>query len=377
MKTSASAILHDLVAIDSVNPSLDNSARGEGALADYIEARCRKVGLKVSRQTVFPSRDNLIIELRAGHAHTLLLEAHMDTVPLGAMPLAPTVRDGRLFGRGACDTKGALAAMLFAMENAAAHPELCACDVVLCCTVDEEYGMCGIKKIADLPLLFAGAVVGEPTGLRVVIAHKGCVCFAVETRGRAAHSSVPGAGDSAITQMLRVLRFIEQIEPRLRARHHPLCGSPSLVVGTIRGGTQPNIVPEQCEIEIDRRVVPGEDAREVFDEFKILLQEAMRETDVNASVRELFLAQPLDTSPNENIVKCAQSAARSLCLNSEVAGVGFSSHAGELQQSGVPSIVFGPGSIELAHGANESVPLEEVEQAAQFYGELIRTFAPK
>ncbi|HVF09281.1 MAG TPA: M20/M25/M40 family metallo-hydrolase, partial [Abditibacteriaceae bacterium] len=181
MKHPAVEILEDLVAIQSVNPALEDGARGERELSEYVEARCLRNGLKVTRQAVLPGRDNLIIELRTGKPSTLLFEAHMDTVVLGSMvdPLTPNYRDGRMYARGACDTKGTLAGMLYSMEQAAAHPDELACDLVMCCAIDEEYLFRGILAFCDLDIPINGAVVGEPTEMRIVVAHKGIARFAV------------------------------------------------------------------------------------------------------------------------------------------------------------------------------------------------------
>ena len=377
MSNSVLWLLQALVALPSVNPALDDSSSGEVAVADFIAARCRHAGLQVSRQSVFAGRDNVLVELRAGRAQTLLFEAHMDTVPAGNMPdaFAPTVRDGRVYGRGCCDTKGSLAAMLWALEQAAQSPEKLRCNIALLCAVDEEHGASGIKKWVESAPTLAGAVVGEPTSLRIVTAHKGCARFAVETRGRAAHSSVAHEGDSAITQMTAILEWLrDEIEPELKARSHPLCGGASLVVGTIRGGSQVNIVPDFCAIEIDRRVLPGEDAEQIIVEFERRLGEAMRGRGVQFAVRELLTDPPLDTASDAPVVKCAQAAARILGLDAEPCGVPFGSDASKLGQIGVDSLVFGPGSIAQAHGDNEYVPVNELETAAQFYLELMHNF---
>jgi len=378
LKHPAISILEDLISICSVNPSLDEMSLGEAPVADYIEGRCRRAGVKVSRQKVLSGRDNVIVEVDAGKRDTLLFDAHMDTVPIGEMPdaLTPIHRDGLLYGRGACDTKGSLAAMLAAMEEAALDPERLSCNLVMCCSVDEEYGMRGIRAFVQQRMSIAAAVVGEPTGLQIVIAHKGDLCFQIETRGKAAHSSVPHTGDSAISQMVKVLRFIEdQVQPGLARIHHELCGSSTLVVGKISGGTQANIVPEKCTVEIDRRLVPGEDVQQVMDRFTESLSEAMSGQGVTFSMKELFRESPMSTEPSAPIVTHARHVAQSMSLDSTLIGVPFGCHASTLQhRGGIPCIVFGPGSVAVAHSSTEHVPLVQVERAAQFYGVLTRTF---
>lgn len=380
-KHPALAILEDLIALQSVNPAYGDDARGEKEVADYIEQRCLRAGLSVKRQEVFPGRDNLIIALRIGKpAATLLFEAHMDTASIGSMadPLQPIYRDERLYGRGACDTKGALAGMIYAMEEAARHPEQLATDLILCASVDEEHAYRGLLAFVDLDIPVAAAVVGEPTELGIVIAHKGCARFRVTTHGKAAHSSVPQEGNNAIYQMGHILRFVqEQIEPQLAALRHPLCGAPTIVVGTIQGGKQVNIVPEGCEIEIDRRIVAGEDPEQVLKDFERDLRAYIVGLDITVSLETLLMDWPLDTAPDALVVRQAQAVAASLGLQNTVCGVPYGSNASKLQRfKGVPSIVYGPGSIAQAHAREEWVPVREVEQAAEFYARLARTFQP-
>lgn len=372
-------ILEDLVEIQSVNPTFDEGAKGEREVADYIEQRCAQSALTVSRQQVFPDRENVIIELRVGKPETaLLFEAHMDTVSLGSMddPLVPTYVDNRLYGRGACDTKGSLAAMIYAMEECAKDVDGLSSDVILCASVDEEHAYRGVLTFIDSDIPVAGAVVGEPTELGIVVAHKGCARFLVRTHGKAAHSSVPYEGDNAIYQMAKVLSFIEdEIESELSTLDHPLCGPATITVGTVRGGIQINVVPEECVIEVDRRIIPGEDAREVLNNIDSTLRERFEDSSVEFSTNELLLDWPLDTPPGSAIVRCAQQAASQIGMDGSLRGVSYGSDASKLQQlKGVPSIVVGPGSIAQAHSKEEWVPVKEVEQAAEFYVELARGF---
>lgn len=380
MKHRAVEILEDLIAIQSVNPALEEGGRGEGDMADYIEAWANRTGLKVTRQPVLPGRDNVIVELRVGKAgSTLVFESHMDTVSIGSMEdaLVPTHRDGLLYGRGSCDTKATMAGMLYAIEQASKKPEQLPGDIVLCAAIDEEYQFRGISHfVREWEGEIASAIVGEPTELKIVIAHKGIARFAVRTHGKAAHSAVPHEGNSAIFQMTEVLRFLrDEFEPQLGTVSHPLVGAPTIVAGTIHGGTQVNIVPESCEIQIDRRVIPGESARQTMDEFGQQLRTAMEGRGVNFTVHELLLDNPLDTWPDATIVRCAAAAAGKQGLSPEPAGVPYGTDASKLNDiRGVPTIVYGPGTIAKAHTRDEYVPVAEVEQAAEFYLEVARTF---
>lgn len=370
-------ILDDLVRIQSVNPHYGADARGERDVADYIEARLLRAGLRVTRQAVADGRDNIIAELRIGKPESsLLFEAHMDTVSIGSMQdaLAPTYRDGRMYGRGACDTKGALAGMIHMMERCAAHPERLNADLVFCASVDEEHAFIGLTAFMSLDMPLSGAVVGEPTELGIVVAHKGCARFAVRTHGKSAHSSVPHKGDNAIYAMMDVVRHVrESVEPGLAGIDSPLCGKPTIVVSTIGGGSQINIVPESCEIRIDRRVVPGESPEAVLEAFERELRAGL--PNAKLSVEPLLLDPALNTPHDAAVVRAAQRVAEGLDTGSALRGVTYGSNASKLQAwKGIPAIVFGPGSIEQAHSAEEWVPVAEVVQAAEFYYQLACTY---
>ncbi|MBP1988754.1 M20 family metallopeptidase [Paenibacillus eucommiae] len=378
-KHRALEILEDLIRIQSVNPHYGDGAKGEGEVADYIEARCRQAGLSVRRQTVLPGRDNLIVEIRTGKpGGALLFESHMDTVSIGSMEnaLVPTYLDGKLYGRGACDTKATLAGMLYAMEECAKIADQLPRDLVFCASVDEEHAFRGLAAFMELDLPFSGAVVGEPTELGIVVEHKGCARFTVHTHGKAAHSSMPQEGDNAVYQMMQVLRFITEIEePKLNAVHSRLSGSPTIVVGTIQGGKQINIVPESCVIEVDRRIIPGETPEQVLQEFEQQLLDAVKQHEVKASVEPLLLDPALNTPHDSAIVRASQEVAQSLGLQDQLCGVPYGSDASKLQQwKGIPTIVYGPGSIAQAHSKEEWVPVDEVGQAAEFYLQLAKSY---
>ncbi|MFC0329028.1 M20 family metallopeptidase [Paenibacillus sepulcri] len=379
MKHAALELLEKLIAIQSVNLHYGEGAQGEMEISRFIEAYCLKAGLKVSRQPVMEGRDNLIIELRTGHPGSVLLfEAHMDTVSLGSMenPLEAVYRKGRLYGRGACDTKGALAAMLVTMETCAAAPELLSSDLVLCASVDEEHAFRGLLKFLELDMPVSAAVVGEPTELKIVVAHKGCVRFAVHTHGKAAHSSVPHEGENAIVAMAEIIRYLADIvTPELASITDGLCGPATLSVGTISGGDQINIVPERCTIQVDRRIIPGEDPIAVMLELEEGLEQFCRAKGLRHSVEPLLLDYALDTPHDSPIVKAARDTAERIGLQSGIFGETYGSDASKLQGiKGIPSLVYGPGSIAQAHSREEWVPVQAVEEAATFYVELARAF---
>jgi acetylornithine deacetylase len=379
MKHPAVAILEDLIRIQSVNPHYGEGAQGEMELSRYIERYCRDAGLLVSRQPVFDGRDNLIIELKTGHPDSVLLfEAHMDTVSLGSMPnpLEPVCVDGRLYGRGACDTKGSLAAMMYAMAECAKHPERLQSDLVLCAAVDEEHAYRGVLKFLERDMTVSAAVVGEPTDLHIVVAHKGCVRFAVTTHGKAAHSSVPHEGENAIVAMADVVAYLaKEIAPRLEHKIDARCGAATLSIGTIHGGKQINIVPERCTIEVDRRIIPGETPERVLEQMQAELTGWCRERGIRCTIEPLLLDWALNTPVDDTLVLAAGETAARLGLSPEPRGETYGSDASKLQGlKGIPSIVFGPGSIAQAHSAEEWVAVADVERAAAFYLELAKSY---
>jgi acetylornithine deacetylase len=366
-------LLSELIGIESVNPAYPGGSRGEAAVADFVEQRCRRLGLDVERRPVLPGRDNVVATLRPmGARRRLILEAHMDTVGLGGAgerALRPEVRDGRVHGRGACDTKGSLAAMLAAVELLLERRREHATEVVLLATVDEEHNFRGVLSYAQSGATAEAAIVGEPTGLRVVVATKGCVRCRISTRGRAAHSSEPERGDNAIVRMAAVLAVLEELKAALRARSHPMVGSPTLSVGRIWGGTGVNIVPDRCTIEIDRRTIPGESPEAALAELDAALGR-LDDTDASMIERDdpFVVDWALDTPRDAAVVRAATAACRDVLGSAEVVGVPYGTDASKLSAlAGIPSVVFGPGSIAQAHTDDEFVPIAELEQAVQVY----------
>jgi acetylornithine deacetylase len=219
------------------------------------------------------------------------------------------------------------------------------------------------------------AIVAEPTELRLVVASKGCLRWRVTVGGRAAHSSKPHLGVNAISRMARLIAVIEEEDISLSTLLHPLVGAPTLNVGIIRGGAQVNIVPDECLMEIDRRLVPGEEPINVRLQYE-RLSETLRTRFPDLEVTHLPLLEdwPFETSPDSHIARTAQHSLERLGLPGDPVGVPFGSNASKLVRAGIPSIVMGPGSIDQAHTADEYVAVEQVEQAVTIYKEIIRAF---
>ena len=375
----AAELLSRLVATPSVTPGVEDGT-GEGAMSDLVEEYARSIGAQVSRQEVFPGRENVICTIApdAPGPH-LLLEAHMDTVALGPMTNGhqPYMDDqGRLHGRGSCDTKGSLAAMLLALRWAAGVSEP-AGPLTVAAAVDEETGSAGAKALPESGLRVDGAIVGEPTSLEVVRSHRGGRYWQLITHGTAAHSSTPELGDNAILRMADVLQVLrEEFSRRLAKRTHPLVGSSSFSVGIIKAGTSFNMVPDRCEAIIERRQIPGESVADVESELDEVLEIARRRhPDLRVELLSpVVFGDVLDTPADAPIVRVARDAVADVCGTANVIGVSYGSDAATLAAAGIPSVLCGPGDIAYAHSADEFVPIAEVVQAAAIYARVWERF---
>ena len=368
------ATLCDLVAINSVNPAYGGP--GELALVEYLEAFFAKLGIETSRQEVFAGRPNLLARLPGrDRSRCIVLEAHTDTVTIEGMsidPLKPEIRGNRLYGRGSCDTKAGLATMMHTLVHFRQGGNPPPCDLLLAAAVDEEFSYRGVVRLCE-GLRADAAIVAEPTELRAVCATKGVLRFAIVVRGRAAHSSKPHLGVNAIVHMAQVIAALQQHALELAASPHPLVGPATCSIGVIQGGLQVNQVPDFCRIEIDRRLLPGQSASSALEEYRRLLAAL---PGVEASMEEplLLVDEALDTAPQHPLISAAGKVLGAMGLNPAPCGVPFGCDASKLARAGVPSMVFGPGSIDRAHTADEYVEINEVEQALQFLIGLVQEF---
>jgi acetylornithine deacetylase len=283
-----------------------------------------------------------------------------------------------LYGRGACDVKGGLAAMLAAMARLARERPPQAANVVLSCTCDEEATSLGINHLVAawkgetpayelLPAPPDLAVVAEPTDLHVVVAHRGATRWKIRTGGVACHSSQPTAGVNAIYRMARLVSHLEDFAARLPriVPAHPLCGGATLSVGRIQGGTSVNTVPDWCEIEIDRRVIPGEDGLAARDDVGRWLRERL---DFDFEMLPPWIAgQALSDEHNRPLADVLLEHVSAVVGPRQKIGVAYGTHASRIAAAGVPAVVFGPGSIAQAHTRDEWIATAEVERAAEAY----------
>jgi acetylornithine deacetylase len=377
MKSQTPAVLRtlaDLVRINSVNPNYQAGVP-EVEIIDFIEAFFRQRSISTQRQVVKPKRENLIASI-PGHdrQRRMIFEAHVDTVSVDGMtisPFDPLIKHGRMYGRGACDTKGGLAAMMHALATVAESTVKPPCDIWLVATVDEEYAYRGVAEFClDLePDACVVAVVAEPTELQPIVSSKGLVRWIIETKGVAVHSAKPHLGVNAITSMMHVLRAIEDDGENLASRSHPLLGSATCSVGVIRGGVQVNLVPARCQVEIDRRLLPEETTEGVLGHYQTLIDDVMQKhPHVKAIMHppmltDLPLETPVDCAPVHELVRVLSD----LGYQANPAGMPFGSDASKFGALGIPSLIFGPGSIDQAHTADEFVDCEQVLHCSEVY----------
>lgn len=370
--------LADLVRINSVNPAYDDGV-SELAVVQYVQDFFKPLGLEMWRQEVFPGRPNLIVRLPGKDpSRRVVLEAHTDTVSVTGMtiePFEPTINNGCLYGRGSCDTKAGLAGMMHAVASLCQQSISPPCEIWLAAAADEEYSYRGVVKLCE-GLTGDAAIVAEPTDLRMVVASKGVIRWRIRVQGRAAHSSKPHLGINAIVHMSRLVLAIEEHHQKLAAHSHPLLGSATGNVGVIRGGVQVNFVPDECVIEIDRRLLPGEEVPVVLAGYQTVIDRmSQQESDFAATMETPMLTDhPLDTPIDSPPALVASDILRSMGLCGDAYGVPFGSDASKLSQQGLPSLVFGPGSIDRAHAAVEYVEIDQVDQAFEFYREFISRF---
>ena len=370
--------LSSLVRINSVNSFYEGGA-GEREIATWVRRFFEQRGIGVREQEVFPGRPNVIARLPGRDvSRRVILEAHMDTVSVQGMsipPFEPRVDGGKLYGRGSCDTKAGLAAMMHAVVSVHEEGIRPPCEVWMAAVVDEEFSYRGVVKLCE-GLTGDAALVAEPTGMRAVIAGKGVLRWRIVVRGKAAHSGKPHLGVNAINHMARVILAIEEDHARLAANAHPLLGPATVNVGVIRGGVQVNFVPDTCAIEIDRRLLPGETAASVLTHCQGLLDELKAQHPTFDAVMEppMINDEALETSADAAPAQLASAMLAGMGLDGTPCGVPFSSDASKLSRHGIPSIVIGPGSIDQAHAAVEFVDVAEVERAVEFYRNFILRF---
>lgn len=371
---SVEDLLTQMVAVNTVNPLFGGPSEGQEMLIAHLEQLAASWDLPSRRLPVPGMEGNLLVTCEVSpDAPWLLFESHVDTVSIAGMtidPLKLKTEQGRLYGRGSCDTKGSGAAMFWALKEYA-HGAVRPHNVGLLFALDEEARMTGARAFAAselkafLPRL-RGMIVGEPTLMRPVVATNGVMRWKTITRGRAAHSSVPANGCSAISAMLRVVEALESRYVPTVTKSHPLTGRAAMSVNVIRGGTQVNIIPEYCEIECDRRTVPGETEAQVWAERDaVLAGMAVEHTDP-------YVVPAMGDARSHGFLEVLQPVLARHGLDTAGRGEPYVTDASHFAAVGASTIVIGPGDLAQAHTKDEWVEQKQLALAVAVYGDLMR-----
>ena len=362
---SASELLRQVVAIPSVNPALADEAslRGEARLVEFLEPWFVAKGFRTRRVGATPGRPNLLARFGAEKPRkTILFESHLDTVGVGGFkgdPFALRAENGRLYGRGACDTKGPLAAFMAALDaDTLAALAKSGTQIAWLGAIGEETGNLGAEEAVADGLRADECVVLEPTDLHIVHAHKGACWFTVATRGRAVHASDPARGDNAILKMPAVWRILEEATAAAALKFSgATLGAPTVSVGTIRGGAATNVVPDACEIQVDRRLMPGETAAAVLADLRARLAAIPGGVEI-ALMKE---GLPFHTDADAGLVRRFGAALEAAGVAPVREGAAWCSDAGPLAAACAETIVWGPGAIAQAHTVDEYIETASLE----------------
>jgi acetylornithine deacetylase len=370
-------LLRDLVAIDSVNPTLVPGAAGEAQVGRAIADEMRGFGLDVEIEDVVPGRPNVVGVLEGRtKGRTLMFCGHTDTVGVTGMdrPFSPVERNGRLYGRGAQDMKGGVAAMIAATRAIAEQGGLASGRIVIAAVVDEEHSSIGAEALV-MKWSADAAVVTEPTDLAVAVGHKGFAWVEVEVLGKAAHGSRPRDGQDAMLLLGRVLARLETLDATLQARPpHPLLGTGSLHASLISGGNELSSYPDRAELQMERRTLPSEPETTALEEVQAII-DALRRDDptFRANAKAMFSRPAYELPADHTLPRVLTSALTHVGGTAHITGASFWTDAAVLGHAGIPSVLFGPGGAGL-HSTEEYVNVADVLLCRDSLAELARRF---
>ncbi|MCA9242003.1 MAG: M20/M25/M40 family metallo-hydrolase, partial [Planctomycetales bacterium] len=373
-------LLQAMVRIESVTPRTSGRADSERELGEYLLAAAESWGLATTCLPVEGAAPNLLLtDARQPDAPWWLFDSHLDTVGTTGMtvdPLAAEVREGRMYGRGACDTKASGAAMLWALKERRASGAGAA-NVALLFTVGEEAWQTGARafmthQLDRLPWRPSAVVVGEPTQMNIVRASNGYVRFKLRTLGRAAHSTRPQEGHNAISDMARAITVIEDRYISRLTAEDPLTGRSTCSINLIRGGTEHNVVPERCEVTIDHRLAPGQSGADALAAIRKLLDEQFEErAGFRYEIDGIEPAEPFTPELNAKLSEHTQAVLQAAGIDSTIEGAPYTTNANHYASGGLTCVVLGPGDIAQAHTKDEWIAVDQLELGVRGYGALM------
>jgi acetylornithine deacetylase len=375
----ARALTRALVRVDSRNPTLAPGAPGEKACATLLRDVLESWGFRTELHDAAPGRPNLVARIGGGapSSRSLMLNGHLDVVGVEGMvhpPFTAEECDGRMYGRGAADMKGGIAAMCAAAHRAAGAGV--GGEIVIAAVADEEYESLGTRALLARGVRADACVVTEPTRLAIMPAHRGFVWIEVEISGRAAHGSRWDIGVDAIRHAGLLLAELDRLDVEvLPARTHPLLGRGSLHASLIEGGIGMSTYPDRCVLRLERRTIPSEQARDAVDEVQRACDAIrLRRPSFAADVRLLVTQGPSDVPVDAPLVRGLSMALDACGEAPRIEGMSAWTDAALLNEAGIPAVCFGPGDISLAHAAEEYIPLDEIDRAATVLTEFARSW---
>jgi acetylornithine deacetylase len=371
-------LMKSLIHIESVNPSVGGT--GETKISEFVADYLEKIGLEVHTQDVADDRFNVVGTLRGENSQrSFMMNGHTDTVGVKGManpPFEPFIKNKKMYGRGACDMKGPLAAMIASVEALVNARIRLKGDLQISAVVDEEYMSLGTKKLLE-EFRPDAAIVGEPTNMDIGIAHNGIVRLEVETYGKAAHGSVPEMGVDAISEMAKFVLRLEALKKEYASRPHKLVGIPKIHTSRIEGGSEWNIVPDFCLLKVERRTIPGETSSTVMNECEQILKELQREDPFfKAGIKIVMDKQSMEIDAREGIVRSLQRAFLEVRRTEpRMTGEPYWTDASVfVNKAGIPTCLFAPGDIGVAHSSNEYVEIDDVVDSAKIYALTSKDF---
>ena len=377
-------LLSMMVTFDTVNEFTSGVHFPERMMLEFLEKTAQKWGLETSRLPIAPSAPessyNLLITYEVSKtAPWIIFESHADTVSVDGMTVNPfhgLIKEGRIYGRGTCDTKGSGAGMLWALKDylqLTSRPN----NIAVLFVTDEEVAKTGATafvqhQLGHLGWKPTGIIVGEPTLCQPVVAHNGVIRWKINTQGVAAHSSNPSNGQSAISAMAKLILEFEKEYCSKISLTHPLTGQAACSVNTISGGTSVNIIPDFCEIEIDRRTLPGENSEQVQREMKAALDSiASEDPRILIGTSTPFVDYQLDPALNREFSLQITEILIGMGFSGEQFGAGYGTDASTYSMAGIPAVVIGPGSINQAHTKDEWLDIAELDKSVSIYKQIM------